>query len=92
MKRLSKSGELMVKTVHLKVVLPDKVIKQTARAAVGRGYTPENVDKILEDFAEKLEKAYPLIEFRLVPVGKAAFNFICNGEKEWVKIPSLKTA
>lgn len=91
MKRLSKSGEELVKSVHLKVILPDKVVRQTVRAGAKKGYSAENIDQILEDFAAKLEKAYPLIEFRLVPIGKAAFNFICNGEKEWVKIPSLKT-
>lgn len=56
------------------------VVRKTAPA--GKGFSEEHIDKIIEDFAELIDKVFPMHEFRMVEISRTRFNFICAGERQ----------
>lgn len=76
-------GEQLVRCVTLKLFFPgNKKRKQyVVRAPSKKGITPSGVEDILKRAAESIERDLPGYEYHLVPVGPAAFNFVCLGEK-----------
>jgi hypothetical protein len=68
------------KRLRIKIVDADGKSHLTVlRAGAGKCYTEANVDTILEQIAEGLEKNNPAQEYRLIEVGPGAFNFVFAG-------------
>jgi hypothetical protein len=51
------------------------------QAQPGHAYPEEQIERILENFAENVEIAAPEEEYELVEVGPARFNFVWRGRK-----------
>jgi hypothetical protein len=80
---LSTNGVRLHKRMQVKIFPPagrTRTIK--LRAPAGKWITAEGIDQQLGQVAEGIEKAWPRHEFRMVPIGPAAFNFVCAGEKK----------
>lgn len=79
----SKSGELCFKRAAIKVFAPGntkcKTILQCAPG--GKVFTQEGIDQVLEHIAGRIESVYPSEEYRLVPTGPGAFNFVHVGPR-----------
>lgn len=71
-------SERMFKSVAMKIfpVGAAKPITRTYRAGPRCRFTAAGVDKVIEEIADHLEANFPDQEFRLVPIGPAAFNFV----------------
>lgn len=48
----------------------------------GTYWSDEGVDAILHEVAEDLERRFPAYEYKLVPIGPYAFNFVFVGTRE----------
>jgi hypothetical protein len=72
-----------IRHVKLKVFLPEqkKPLQYTHRAKPGMVFADAGIDQILDDVADNLEQRWPELEFRLVQVGIASYNFIYAGRK-----------
>src|SRR5262249_17972302 len=83
MRVFSKHGARLYKRMQVKIFPPaGKTRTIVLRAPAGKWITAETIEKQLEQAVEGVEKAWPRHEFRLVPIGAAAFNFVCNGERK----------
>lgn len=80
----SSTGARLFRHVTLRVILPEghKPLKTVVRAANGRIFQEWQIDQLLEHAANNLEKQCPHWEFRPVPVGPNAFNFVYAGLRE----------
>jgi len=79
----SKDGARLYKRMQIKIFPPaGKTRTFKLRAPAGKWLTAETIEKQLEQAVEGIEKAFPRHEFRLVPIGPAAFNFVCAGERK----------
>lgn len=82
MKLTGKNGKPLLKSLRLKVFRPDGTCQNVRLTAPPhKGYSEENVDALLAEFAEKLETLFPAHEFRMVEIPPAQFNFVCRGER-----------
>lgn len=83
MKLANKSGDRLYRKVTISVFSPDnKAVKRNRLyAGIKRGYTAENIETILRNAAEQVEKRFPQHEYSLVPVGPTEFNFVSLGRK-----------
>ena len=79
----SKDGARLYKRMQIKIFPPaGKTRTIQLRAPAGKWITAETIEKQLEQVVQGIEKAWPRHEFRLVPIGPAAFNFVCAGERK----------
>lgn len=69
-----------VKNITIKVFPPagsgHKPIRHVLRAPAKKIFTSKGVDGILADFAERIEKVYPGVDYKLVPLVGNNFNFV----------------
>ena len=82
--RKSSTGEASFKRVELRVILPEgkKAKKEIVHSGPGRVFTESGIDALLEHAAANLEEKFPHWDFRLVPIGPNAFNFVYAGPRE----------
>jgi hypothetical protein len=79
----SKSGEPLWRDFKVRVCIPEqKDIVWRAHAAAKRGYAEANLDSMIEQAADYLEKKYPAIKFRMVESAPNRITFIYAGRKE----------
>lgn len=72
-----------IKQIDIKVLLPRKrAFKKAVRSPNGKVFTEQGIDNVLEQVAGNIERAHPGFEFRMVQVGKAAYNFVFAGVKQ----------
>lgn len=79
MKKLfTENGARLYRTIRIKIYSPGnaKFDKRIIQAPPRKGYTEEQIQKVLEEYVEKLTTAMPGHEYRLVEVGEATFNFV----------------
>ena len=55
---------------------------RTFRARPGNGYSEKNIEKLLEQVAEQIERRFPGHEYELVELGEARFNFVWRGRQQ----------
>lgn len=74
----SAKGEPLVKSITVKLFAEGNVgyRKYKINAGAGRGFTEAQVQTQLEELAERIEKAMPGVEHRLVQIAPNAFNFV----------------
>jgi hypothetical protein len=77
-------GNRLHRHIEFKIILPkgEKPILLKIRANPHCGFNPTQIDEKLESVVEFIEKKWPFLEFRLVELGPAAFNFVCRGFKQ----------
>jgi hypothetical protein len=77
------NGERLYPSMTLKLFLPDnkKPFVRILRPPRGLYFNAELIEKQLLAAATEIEQKLPGQEYRLVPIGPAAFNFVCAGEK-----------
>jgi hypothetical protein len=81
MKR-SATGERLWREFRVRVVIPGtKDIVWRLHPPAKRGYSAADLDKMLDQVAEYLEKRFPSIEFRMVELAPNVCNFIYAGRK-----------
>lgn len=82
MAHFANNGERLYKSLVIKVQQPgtSKMIKSLVRAESGRGMNSDYIEKVLVKIADDLEKKFPEVPFRLVPLGPTAFNFTIQQE------------
>lgn len=74
----------MTKSVTVKVFHPGnkKFERQVLHAPPRRLFTGDGVNQILLRTINKIEEKFPSEDYRMVPIGPAAFNFVHAGPKE----------
>jgi hypothetical protein len=72
------AGERLYRRVFVTVFMPGnkKKVASIHRAPPGKGFNAENIEGVLEQWATKIEADFPGIEYKLVPLGPNAFNFV----------------
>lgn len=87
----SASGERLYRDFRVRVVIPSqKDIVWRSHPPAGRGWNEDDLDKMLDQVADHLEKRFPSIEFRVVELAPNHCNFIYEGRKEYtVEAPNL---
>jgi len=84
----SASGERLWREMRVRVCIPGmKDIVWRSHPPARRGYSAADLDKMLDQVAEHLEKRFPSIEFRMVELAPNMFNFIYEGKKEMSEAP-----
>jgi hypothetical protein len=68
---------VLIQAIEIKLFQPGNKKAVTGRivAGPGRHFTAANVEAALREYAEKVEAAMP-DRYRIVQVGRAAFNFV----------------
>lgn len=81
--RTDKAGNPLWKSVYVRVILPEghKELKWHYRAKPGMGCTEDNMEKLLGDVVEHLEKRFVYWEFKMVQIAANRFNFVYAGLK-----------
>jgi hypothetical protein len=74
----AESGELLAKSVRIKIFTPGnkRAVTRVHLAGSGRGIGVDGVDGLLKRTADKIEQQWPAEEYSLVQVGPFAFNFV----------------
>jgi hypothetical protein len=73
----TQTGERLFKAVDICVITPDKKrIRERHLAPPKHGVTAEGIDALLAEVAEKIEKNWPGVDYAVVPLGAARFNFV----------------
>jgi len=72
-----------VKKLTIKMFAPDNRTHKTIILAVGKGkvFARGGEFNVLSNVADSLETQFPNDEFRMVQVGKGAFNFVWDRKK-----------
>lgn len=87
------AGKPAYKRVLVKVILPSgEVERYDYKAKPSQCFTEKTVDILLEALAEKLDETHKYWDFRLVPVGGNAFNFVYAGLKEKYQAPPIASS
>jgi hypothetical protein len=81
-----------LRQIEVRVIIGKKSYRHRFHANDAHHYTEENVDGCLEAVANSLEKRFPLLEFRMVQLGSARFNFICTGNKKPEEVAEVSEA
>jgi hypothetical protein len=72
------AGERLYKQVAITVFFPGnkKRVRTVHRAPPGKGFNAENIQETLEQWAGRIEGDFPSVEYKLVTLGPAEFNFV----------------
>jgi hypothetical protein len=74
----------IVKRLTVRVVIEGRTVQRfTVRAQKGCYYSPENIEKVLEQVCANVEKVFPKLEFKLVPLQDFCFNVVSIGVKDF---------
>jgi len=67
-----------LKRVTVKVLCPDgRMVKKILRCPPGRHVNDAGIEKLLDQFAESIEKDFPGVDYKLVELAEAGcFNFV----------------
>lgn len=84
-----------IKQLTIKVFPPNgsKPGVKTHRAPKGKVFIEEGITDILTQYAEHIEKTWPDVSFRMIQIGKHAYNFLPDNTlqahcaKQGVKLP-----
>ena len=84
MQRRTSRGDLLQKEILVRIFSVENKISTRHRiyAPRGRWLSDSDIDKALEQIAEKIEKQLPGQEYTLVQVAPTRFNFVWRGTKE----------
>jgi len=89
------TGNRLFKKVDIKIVFPDKTLAVKAmhqHAPAKQGFSGDNIDEMLMNVADQLDKLYPWWSFKMVeltPLGRTArYNFVCTGFNKDFKMPT----
>jgi hypothetical protein len=80
----SKSGEVLVKRIHVKVFLPQnrrRLVRHVC-APDGRGFSWHDINAQLRAISDQIEKEWPGEEYAMVPTGPDSYNFVWLRTKE----------
>lgn len=81
--KFSKEGDRLYHCVIIRIFNVDNNGKVTKRfvAGPGKGYSFEQIEKMLEHFAEDLERRLPEHDYQIVQITPASFNFVWRGRR-----------
>lgn len=84
MKKVSAKGERLWRDWRVRVVIPGQkdIIWHDRIKQARHGWTADQLDAMMEQVADHLEKRFPTIEFRLVELAPNAWNFVYAGRKD----------
>jgi hypothetical protein len=77
----AKDGRKLWKRVTVKVIVGEKTMPHQFVAPAGSGYSDVDIEGILERAIDYLDKKFPTLEFKQVPLSQNAFNFIAVGAR-----------
>jgi hypothetical protein len=71
-------GERLYKRVAITVFFPgnEKRVRSVHRAPPSKGFNADNIQEVLEQWAGRIEADFPGVEYKLVALGPAEFNFV----------------
>lgn len=73
----------VAKALRVKIFAPGNKSSRLLilKAPAGTAWTEQGIENQLKHLAGQIETAWPVHEFRLVPTGKANFNFVWDRER-----------
>jgi hypothetical protein len=74
----NQAGERLYKQIAITVFFPGnkKRVRTVHRAPPCKGFNAENIQETLEQWAGRIEGDFPSVEYKLVTLGPAEFNFV----------------
>jgi hypothetical protein len=80
----------LYKRILVKVVIGEKHYHHQFVAPAGRGYSEADIQKVLEDVIEHLDKKFPGLEFKQIDILPNQVNFVAFKEREAPEIPAAE--
>jgi hypothetical protein len=79
------------KRVCIRIYDPDNIKYGglTYTADPGKVYTDKAVDEILVKTMVDIEKNFPSLKYRIIPIGNYCYNFVCDGFRSVLKTEDL---